>query len=73
MIDAQPSTSVIFARPLLHRGPCGKACYGSEKAAWRAVRQLKRSGKDRSYEGYLHPYPCPICRVFHVGHTEYEE
>ena len=73
MIDCEPSTSVIFAKRVLHRCQCGKACFGSHGAASRAVKALRRSGKDRKYEGYLHPYVCPIGRVWHVGHTEYEE
>lgn len=73
MIDCEPSTSVIFARSVLHRCSCGKACFGSRGAAERNIKQLRRSGKDRKYEGYLHPYVCPVGRVWHVGHTEYEE
>lgn len=56
-----------------HRGPCGKACYGSFNAAQRSVRALQRTGKDRRYQGYLHPYVCKECRAYHVGHTEYHD
>lgn len=74
MIDCEPSTAVIFARPQLHRcWSCGKACYGSERAADRVVKQLRRNRKDRKYEGYLHPYVCVVGRVWHIGHTEYED
>lgn len=55
------------------RGRCGKARYGSYGAARRSIRAMQRSGKDRPYEGYLHPYVCEECRVYHVGHTAYEE
>lgn len=58
---------------LLHRGRCGKARYGSYDAAKRSIRSMQRSQKDRKYEGYLHPYVCKECRVYHVGHTAYEE
>lgn len=69
-----PSTSVIFAQPEYRpRCSCGKARYGSFAAAKRSVRALQKAGKDRSYEGYLHPYVCKVCRVYHVGHTEYED
>lgn len=56
-----------------HRGRCGKANYGSFGAARRSIRAMQRSGKDRKYQGYLHPYVCTDCRAIHVGHTEYEE
>ena len=73
MIDCEPSTSVMFARPALHRCECGKACYGSRAAADRAVKTLRRSQKDRKYEGYLHAYVCTVGRVWHIGHTGYED
>ena len=56
-----------------HRGRCGKASYGSYGAADRAIKKMKRAGKARPYEGYLHPYICDECRVYHVGHTAYED
>lgn len=72
MIDCEPSTAVMFAKPALHRcQDSGKACYGSERAADRAVKLLKRNKKDRSYQGYLHPYPCG--HHWHIGHTGYED
>ena len=73
VIDCEPSTSAMFAKPALHRCQCGKARYTSHDAAERSIKALKRSGKDRKYQGYLHPYICPIGRVWHVGHTEYED
>ena len=74
MIDCEPSTAVMFAKPTLHRcHACGKACYGSEAAADRAVKALRRSGKDRKYQGYLHPYVCVEGRIWHIGHTGYDD
>lgn len=70
----QPESSTSVSVPVqLHRGPCGKACYGSRGAADRARKSMKRSGKDRSYQGYLHAYVCKQCRAWHVGHTDYED
>lgn len=53
-----------------HRGPCGKTRYHSEHAAKADIRAMQRAGKSRTYEGRLHPYVCPECRAWHVGHTE---
>lgn len=66
-------TGQVWEPQQKHRGDCGKACYGSYGAAHRARRAMQRSGKDRKYEGYLHEYPCPDCRAWHVGHTAYED
>jgi hypothetical protein len=72
-VTLEPSTSAMFQIPVRHRGLCGKACYGSRGAAERQVKSMKRSGKARPYQGYLHAYVCKVCRAWHVGHTEYEE
>lgn len=73
MIPFESSSVLAYQEPLRHRGLCGKARYGSFAAAKRSVRAMQRSAKDRKYEGYLHPYVCKVCRVWHVGHTEYED
>lgn len=73
MIPFESSSVSAYHEPLRHRGLCGKACYGSFRAAQRSVRALQRAGKDRKYQGYLHPYVCKVCRSIHIGHTEYEE
>ena len=76
MVYPEGSTSVIAATFFIterHRGNCGKACYGSKASADRSVKALRRSGKDRKYEGYLHSYVCKQCRAWHVGHTSYED
>lgn len=74
MFYPEGSTSVIAQIvETRHRGPCGKACYGSQGAADRARKAMKRSGKDRKYQGYLHAYVCKDCRAWHVGHTSYED
>lgn len=52
-----------------HRGRCGKVRYGSQSSAKAAMRVLQRNGKQRSYEGRLHPYACRECHGWHVGHT----
>lgn len=50
---------------------CGKARYATEKEAGRAVKRMKARGRDRSYEGLLHPYMCPERKgIWHVGHTD---
>ena len=59
---------VVIVRP---RCACGKARYATEREAGRAVKRMKRHGKDRSYAGLLHPYLCPDNkRWWHVGHTD---
>lgn len=67
------STMAMAVEPPRHRGHCGKACYGSKDAAKRARNAMRRSGKDRKYQGYLHEYVCKQCRAWHVGHTDYED
>lgn len=50
---------------------CGKARYATEQEARRAVKRMKARGRDRSYEGLLHPYMCPERKgIWHVGHTD---
>lgn len=56
----------------LHRDLCGKACYPWQGSAQRALRQLQRRGKSRTWEGRLHVYHCRECRAWHVGHTRYD-
>jgi len=75
MMDFSSSTTTIHIQPVpeLHRCRCGKANYGSRASAERAIRRLQRAGKDRSYEGYLHAYPCKVGRVWHAGHEPYRE
>ena len=58
---------------MLHRGQCGKACYGSYGAARRAIRWMQRYQRDRKQEGYLTAYPCKACKTLHVGHEPYED
>lgn len=74
MFYPEGSTSVVAQIvETRHRGPCGKVSYGSFAAANREIKSLKRSGKDRKYQGYLHSYACRECRAIHVGHTSYED
>jgi hypothetical protein len=50
---------------------CGKARYATEGEAGRAVKRMRYRGRDRSYEGLLHPYLCPERKgIWHVGHTD---
>ena len=50
---------------------CGKARYATEKEAGRAVKRMRYRGRDRSFEGLLHPYLCPERKgIWHVGHTD---
>lgn len=50
---------------------CGKSRYATEGEARRAVKRMKAHGRDRSYEGLLHPYMCPERKgIWHVGHTD---
>ena len=51
---------------------CGKARYATEKEAGRAVKRIRRIGKDRRKRGeWLIPYMCPERKgIWHVGHTD---
>lgn len=63
---SMPAVSAIRSRCI-----CGKARYATEKEAGRAVKRMKARGRDRSYEGLLHPYMCPERKgIWHVGHTD---
>jgi len=47
----------------IRRNMCqGKVRHASEGAAWAAVRKTACAGPT------LHPYLCPHCRRYHVGH-----
>ena len=51
---------------------CGKARYATEREANRAARRMKRTGRDRAWEGLLRPYMCPERKgIWHVGHDGY--
>jgi hypothetical protein len=66
----QPSTLVIH-EPARARCTCGKARYATEGEARRAVKRMRYKGRDRSYEGLLHPYMCPERKgIYHVGHDK---
>lgn len=43
----------------------GKVAFASPEDAARACREIRRRTDDR-----LHPYRCPACRRWHVGHSE---
>jgi hypothetical protein len=43
----------------------GKKAYGSPELAARAARRVRRYTDDR-----LHPYRCPECRCWHLGHSD---
>jgi hypothetical protein len=62
-----------FSEPVSPRARClcGKARYATEGEARRAVKRMRCRGRDRSYEGVLHPYMCPERKgIWHVGHTD---
>jgi hypothetical protein len=66
--DAEAGAACCEPRP---RCVCGKARYATEGEARRAVKRMKARGRDRSYEGLLHPYMCPERKgIWHVGHTD---
>jgi len=54
------------------RCDCGKAIYGSQAAALRAITNLKRAKRDQPHLGRLHPYRCPTSKAVHIGHTGYD-
>lgn len=45
----------------------GKARWGSEKTAQRALTRLKGENPG-AFDSTVRPYRCPFCRAFHVGH-----
>ena len=72
VIEWQSSTTVIH-EPSRARCLCGKARYATEGEASRAVKRMRYKGRDRSYEGLLHPYRCPERKwIWHVGHAPEE-
>lgn len=53
------------------RCACGKADYPGEGSAEKAVKALRRYGKDRRGWGRLRPYRCPERPyIWHVGHSD---
>lgn len=74
LLGLDPRTTTDWTIPALIVRPrclCGKARYATEGEARRAVKRMRARGRDRSFEGLLHPYMCPERKgIWHVGHTD---
>ena len=70
-----PADWVVIVDPTItprHRCACGKAVYATEVEAGKAVKRMRRRGRDqRRTMGLLIPYMCPERKgIWHVGHTD---
>lgn len=73
-VDVAATHEETGAPPADHRAGlrlpgCGKFCYPSKPDAERGLRRMLRSNGQKSA---VHPYFCPDCRWWHVGHTSHK-
>jgi len=59
-----------FLRSTLRDGCTGKKAFATYASAEVEIGNLIRKHAHRPELGQLHPYLCPRCRAYHLGHTK---